>query len=256
MVASARLRRHARALIFTIAAAALTAGCASRDPAATGSIPANAGSTPGKTAELTLAWAKRYNADPSDRTAALNYAAALDAIDQKDKALAVLEAAAQAHPNDPAMLSAFGRALAKAGRNEQALAVLTQALQPDHPDLEVLNAQGAVLDRMGKSSEAERVYLTALHVKPNDPTTLSNLGLSYALAKNLPKAEATLRRAVAQPGATARMRQNLALVLALQHKYAEAEKISAEDLPPAQAAANVRYWRERLDSSAAAHGKG
>ncbi len=52
---------------------------------------------------------------------------------------------------------------------------------------------------------------------------LSNLGLSYALTKQLPEAEAALREASASPRADARVRQNLALVLALEGKFAEAE---------------------------------
>jgi Flp pilus assembly protein TadD len=46
-----------------------------------------------------------------------------------------------------------------------------------------------------------------------------------------------------------RMRQNLALVLALQGKYDEAERISARDLSPADAAANVASIRRMIAES-------
>jgi len=75
---------------------------------------------------------------------------------------------------------------------------------------------------------------------------LSNLGLSYALSRNLPKAEATLRRAVARPGADPRVRQNLALVVGLQGRFAEAETIARADLPPDEAAANVVYLKQMI----------
>jgi len=75
---------------------------------------------------------------------------------------------------------------------------------------------------------------------------LSNLGLSYALAKDLPNAEATLRRAVAQHPTDPRVTQNLALVVGLQGRFAEAEQIARADLPPDQAAANVAYLRQML----------
>ena len=45
---------------------------------------------------------------------------------------------------------------------------------------------------------------------------MSNLGLSYALNKQLPQAEETLRDAANNPKADMRIRQNLALVLALR----------------------------------------
>jgi Flp pilus assembly protein TadD len=75
---------------------------------------------------------------------------------------------------------------------------------------------------------------------------LSNLGLSYALSKDLRNAEATLRRAAAQRPADPRVRQNLALVVGLQGRFAEAEAIARADLPPDEAAANVAYLRQML----------
>ena len=45
---------------------------------------------------------------------------------------------------------------------------------------------------------------------------MSNLGLSYALNKQLPQAEETLRDAANNPKADMRIRQNFALVLALR----------------------------------------
>ena len=75
---------------------------------------------------------------------------------------------------------------------------------------------------------------------------MSNLGLSYALTKDLKLAESTLRQAVARPDAAPKVRQNLALVVGLQGRFAEAEKIARADLPPDQAAANVGYLRQML----------
>ena len=45
---------------------------------------------------------------------------------------------------------------------------------------------------------------------------------------------------------TARVRQNLALVVGLQGRFAEAETIAKGDLPADEAAANVAYLREML----------
>ena len=81
---------------------------------------------------------------------------------------------------------------------------------------------------------------------PDEPSVLSNLGLSYALSKDLSDAEATLRRAAAQPPVDPRVRQNLALVVGLQGRFEEAEGIARADLPPDEAAANVAYLRQML----------
>ena len=59
-------------------------------------------------------------------------------------------------------------------------------------------------------------------------------------------AEVTLRRAVAQPNASPKARQNLALVVGLRGHFEEAEKIARADLPEKEAAANVDYLRQML----------
>jgi Flp pilus assembly protein TadD len=188
----------------------------------------------------------RYRADPQDPTIALAYAQALRASDQRAQAVSVLEQASLQHPHDTALLGAYGRALADVGNFEQALDVLSRAHSPDQPDWRILSVEGAVLDQLGRPLEAQRYYASALKIKPDDPSVLSNLGMSYALAKDLKNAEATLRRAVAMPGANPRVRQNLALVVGLQGRFAEAESIARADLPPTEAAANVAYLRQML----------
>lgn len=191
-------------------------------------------------------WGARYKADPADAEAAINYARALRATDQRAQAVAVLEQAAIRNPNNMPLLGAYGRALAAVGNYQQALDALGRAHTPDNPDWRVLNAQGAVLDQMGRSAEAQRHYSAALKIIPDEPSVLSNLGLSYVLTKDLKRAEITLRRALAQPNADPKVRQNLALVVGLRGKYDEAERIAGEGLPPDQAAANVANLREVL----------
>ena len=69
------------------------------------------------------------------------------------------------------------------------------------------------------------------------------MGLSLALAKQLPAAEDALRQAVASPKADARMRGDLALVLALEGKFRDAETVGRTDLSPDAARANVEAIR-------------
>jgi Flp pilus assembly protein TadD len=191
-------------------------------------------------------WEGRYRENPKDTEAAINYAQSLRATGQRAQAVAVLEQATLANPNDKALLGAYGRALADTGKYDQALDVLGRAHTPEMPDWRILSAQGAVLDQMGRHDDARTYYVTALRNMPNEPTVLSNLGLSYALSKDLPKAEETLKLAVAQPNADPRARQNLALVIGLQGRFQEAEAIVSADLPPSEAEANVSYLRQML----------
>ena len=82
--------------------------------------------------------------------------------------------------------------------------------------------------------------------RPALPSVLSNYGLSYLLEGDLTSAEGYLREAAKQPGADSRVRQNLALVLGLQGKFAEAEAIASNELSPQQAAANMAYLKAML----------
>ena len=192
------------------------------------------------------ALAARYRENPGDTNAAIAYASALRASDQRAQAVAVLEQASIRNPNSMPLLGAYGRALADTGQYQQALVTLDHAHTPDAPDWRILNVQGAVLDQMGRHADAQRHYASALKIVPDEPSVLSNLGLSYLLTKDLKNAEVTLRRAVAQPNAGPKVRQNLALVVGLRGNFAEAEKIATADLPESEATANVAYLRQML----------
>jgi Flp pilus assembly protein TadD len=187
-----------------------------------------------------------YRDNPGDTNAAIAYASALRATDQRAQAVAVLEQASIRNPNSMPLLGAYGRALADVGQYQQALVALEHAHTPDAPDWRILNVQGAVLDQMGRHADAQRHYASALKIVPDEPSVLSNLGLSYLLTKDLKNAEVTLRRAVAQPNAGPKVRQNLALVVGLRGRFAEAEKIATADLPENEATANVAYLRQML----------
>lgn len=188
----------------------------------------------------------RYRANPADPDAAVRYAQALRAVGQRAQAAAVLEQAAIHNQDNRVVLGAYGRALADNGSYQQALEVLNRAHTQDQPDWRILSVQGAVLDQMGRHTDAQRYYASALRLMPDEPSVLSNLGLSYALSKKLPEAEATLRRAAAQPRAEPKVRQNLALVVGLQGRFQEAETIAKGDLSPAEASTNVAYLRQML----------
>jgi Flp pilus assembly protein TadD len=189
---------------------------------------------------------ERYSANPRDPDGAIRYAQALRAVGQRAQAAAVLEQAAIHNPQHRTLLGAYGRALADNGNYKQALDVLNSAHTQDQPDWRILSVQGAVLDQMGRHQDAQRHYASALRLMPDEPSVLSNLGLSYALSKDLPEAESTLRRAAARPQAEPKVRQNLALVVGLQGRFQEAETIARGDLSPSEAAANVAYLRQML----------
>jgi Flp pilus assembly protein TadD len=239
---------------LTIAAVGL-AGCQTTlTPDITGSLGTKASSVaaPETQARGAIeAYGEKYRANPKDLDNAMRYGQALRANGQREQAVAVLEQINLTHPGNRVVLGAYGRALAENGNFKLAFDVLSRAHTPANPDWRILSIQGAVLDQMGKPEEARRYYASALKIKPDDPSVLSNLGLSYVLTKELPKAEATLRHAQQLAPGDSRIRQNLGLALGLQGRFAEAEAIVQADLPPEEAAANVAYLKDMLSSGQA-----
>jgi Flp pilus assembly protein TadD len=195
------------------------------------------------------AWGKRYDAHPGDKIASIRYASALRALGRYSQAIAVMQAAAVKAPKDDEVLAAYGKALADGGQFQQAADVLSRSYTPDNPNWASMSAQGSVADQLGDHQKAQEFYHDALKIAPNEPSVLSNLGLSYALTKQLPMAEESLRLAAAQPKADRRIRDNLALVLALEGKFAEAQKVNEQDMSPEAAAANVTEVRQMIAQS-------
>jgi Flp pilus assembly protein TadD len=239
------LARHLASAALTAILAAGLGGCQTTSDI-TGSLTpkseASPDSDPRRAVEI---YGERYRADPKNADAALAYGQALRATGQRSQAAAVLEQATISHPGDKALLAGYGRALADNGNFQSAFDVLSRAHSPDNPDWRILSVQGTVLDQLGRHDEARQYYASALKIVPDEPSVLSNLGLSYVLSKDLPKAEEVLRQAYAR--ADGRVRQNLGLVVGLQGRFAEAEQIVRADLPVDEAAANVAYLKQMLN---------
>ncbi len=187
-----------------------------------------------------------YIRDPKDKAVALRYANILQMSGRADQSLAVMRKLAIDHPKDRDVLAAYGKALASVGELEPALDAIRRAQTPEYPDWKLLSAEGAILDQLAKPEEARALYRRALDLQPNEASVLSNLGMSYLLQGDLRTAEIYMGKAAAAPGADSRVRQNLALVVGLQGRFAEAEAIARRELSPEQAQANVAYLRAML----------
>jgi Flp pilus assembly protein TadD len=232
-------------IVFAAVTAVALAGCQTTQPT---EMTASRGAAAADGARSAPPSAERYRANPTNPEAAVDYAGALRAHGQRVQALAVLEQASVQHPEHRGVLSAYGRALADVGHYKRALEVLDRAHAGGTPDWRILSVQGAALDQMGRHEDAQRYYATALRLAPDEPSVLSNLGLSYALAKDLVRAEATLRRAASQSRDDRQVRESLALVVGLQRRGVPA----GGGLPPTetkvaqlrQALAQQNGWRE------------
>jgi Flp pilus assembly protein TadD len=250
-------RRSPIRFVFTASivaiAAASAGGCSSIANIAKGDITGSVASPTAPSPRSEADWRKdidvygqRYRNEPKDAEAALRYGTALRATGQRAQAAAVLEQAAIANPGDRALIAAYGRALVDNGNYQQGFETLSRAHSPDSPDWHILSIQGTALDRLGRHEEARRYYDNALKIRPDEPSVLSNLGMSYLLSKQLANAEQVLRRAHEGDRSDMRIRQNLALAIGLQGRVPEAESIVSAGLPPDEAAESVSTLKQML----------
>ncbi|BCG76441.1 hypothetical protein MesoLj113a_75990 [Mesorhizobium sp. 113-1-2] len=200
----------------------------------------------GEVHNATAALGQSYAKNPNDKRIATNFAAALQMDGDADQSLAVMRKLAITYAKDRDVLAAYGKALAANGQFEAALDAVRRAQTPEYPDWKLVSAEAAILDQIGQKNDARQLYRKALELKPNEPSVLSNLGMSYVLEGDLRTAETYMRSAAQQPNADSRVRQNLALVVGLQGRFDEAEKIASQELSPEQAQANVAYLRQML----------
>lgn len=246
-----RATMRAAALLLALAAAGALGGCKANRDDITGSIPRT---DPGRMSAAALqreaeSLGRRYDSRPGDPGTAIAYARVLRQQTLYSQAVAVLQTAAAKNPTSTEVIGAYGKALADAGRFAEASDALARAHLPERPNWSILSAQGAVADQMGEHQKAQDFYAAALKIAPDEPSILSNLGLSHALSRDLPRAESVLRDAAQHKQADQRVRQNLALVLALQGKFGEAEQIMGRDLPPEEAKQNVAAIRRMIAES-------
>jgi len=243
-------RKLATAGTILVLAAAL-GGCASKSSMTTGSVSKSYGKPVDQMSSGELEGAadrlgRDYARNPKDKAAALAYSTVLQMNGRADQSLAVMRKLAIDLPTDREVLAAYGKSLAAVGQFEQALDAVRRAQTPEYPDWKLLSAEAAILDQLGQAAAARQLYRKALDLRPDEPTILSNLGMSYLLEGDLKTAEMHMRSASQKSGADSRVRQNLALVVGLQGRFEEAEQIARQELSPEQAQANVAYLRSML----------
>ena len=238
--------RPLRALLLAGVAALALSACATNRTATSARSPDFSGQSAAEVHMALQDLSARYRQNPKDKGTILYYSAALRANGQAEQAVAVTEAGMSLYGRDAEIRVAYAKALAAVGRFGQALNIIDDTLNPAQPDWNALSVKGAILDQSGRNGEARALYQQAMTIAPGEASIQANLGLSYAMTNELDKAESTLRRAVQMRGATSRIRQNLALVIALQGRFEEARTLFAAELPPEQVDSNMAYVRALL----------
>jgi len=197
-------------------------------------------------------WAREVDADQTDADARLKLAKALRALGRNEEAGENADQLLVMQPtNYEALLeSARDRIAQNQGFYAIDSAQRAAALEPH--DWRPVSLLAIALEQSVRDSDALAAHQKALAMAPNNPATLSNLGMYFATHGDPVQAEALLRRAIAAPGAGVQERQNLALVLGMEGRIDEAERLQRQDLPPQTVSNNLAYLRAAADPSPAA----
>ncbi|MEZ5922795.1 MAG: hypothetical protein R3D57_00250 [Hyphomicrobiaceae bacterium] len=190
---------------------------------------------------------------PDSNTAAptgqsITQAMVLEKQGDRKKAFSAASLALAAEPANPDVVTTYSRLAIANGRADDAEKALAGAEAAGVNDWRLLSAKGVVLAEKGDLAGAKTALQKGLELAPEQPALLNNLAFVYALEGNPKMAEDLLRRASVNPGAPARTRQNLALVLGLQGKFEESKKVAVADASPEIAEANVTYLKALADT--------
>jgi Flp pilus assembly protein TadD len=194
-------------------------------------------------------WGAEYDKNPNDYESALKYARVLRAIGSVARATEVTSQALTFKPGDVELTMIYAQCALDQGRPQDAAMALARAESAGQGDWRVLSIIGVTMDSLDQHPGAQDYYRRALALSPDNPEILANLGLSYALEGKPGLAEQTLRQAIALPGADNRVMQNLVVVLGVQGKFDEAEKIAGAEIPKALMDSNREYFRAMLNPS-------
>lgn len=167
-----------------------------------------------------------------------------------------------------AMLQAQAQVAAEQHVRDAGVAMAEARVQASPADLEARRTLAQVYLASGRFRSAAQAYDDAMALAPQDEALrlkkalallgqgnsvaaigeldrirdLPDAGLAYALAGQAERGVDLLTRAARAPDATPRVRQNLALALALDGQWARAKVVAGQDLDPAGVDMRMRQW--------------
>jgi Flp pilus assembly protein TadD len=260
-----------RALIVTLFAFAATSALADSVPTTATPSKAPAPAKPAPTPKPTKAtpeqraeierldplaraafWAREVDADQTDGDARLKLAKALRALGRFEEAGENADQVLVMQPTNYEALLESARDRIALNQGFYAIDTVQRAAALQPRDWRPISLMAVALEQSERGDEALAAHQKALGMAPNNPATLSNLGMYFATHGDPGQAETLLRRAAAAPGAGAQERQNLALVLGMEGRIDEAERLQRQDLPPQTVSNNLAYLRAAADPSRSA----
>ncbi len=186
-----------------------------------------------------LARSETNGLEKSDqRESAASLLARAQALRARGSPIEALAALADAHrrfPSNAAVTSAYGRMALLLGHDEVAAPLLAEAIEVNPGDWRALSAQGVLESRKGRLPDGRKALVKASMISASEAVILNNLAVNDLLEGKPAAAVSLLRQGLASPELKPqnrrRLKRNLALALALEGNFAEADQLAGEKMP-------------------------
>lgn len=126
--------------------------------------------------------ATALSADPSPADMLNNMGVALERLERREEAVALMRAASLVRPDSPAIQDNLGNALLGTARAEEAEACHRRALALGARGAETWSNLGNALHRQGRLDEADAAYRRAIQMNPDGAKFHTNLALNLLLS--------------------------------------------------------------------------
>lgn len=228
-----RLPLRPLCLVLLLAGCATAGQHAARPPASPDRLRLAAAAEANNNLDVALAiYRNAAAAEPENAEAQARYAAALARQGAHREAVLVLEQALARRPRDRGLLLALARTQLRANDPRGAAQSFQRLLDQAPGDAEALNGLGVIADLDGDHQLAQRHYREGLRHNPRHVGLRNNLALSLALS-GAPAEAVDLLRGLREEGNTdMRVRHNLAFVHAMTGDHATARQLTGAELDP------------------------
>ncbi len=188
-------------------------------------------------------YAKLLERDPENPELTAALARSLRMLHKPNEARGYAQTALVKHKQHPLLLAELGKAQLALGEPMKAIENLSKSDALAADNWQTIVALAVAFDRIAMYDQSERRYRRAMEISPKNINVLNNYALSKAQNGKFEEATKMLEEASGLPGADPQVRQNLAMMYALQGDLIKAEALLRRDLKPEYAEQNLNYYR-------------
>lgn len=196
-------------------------------------------------------WSDQAEINPNDPEAGVKAAQAMRELGRYDQAADMAERVLLVQPANVEAMLEVGRGHIARGHAFYGIAALERARDARPADWRSWSLLGTAYEQVRRVDDARAAWAQALAISPDNPNVLTNMAIAAMSKGDTAAAEPLLRLAAAQPGASLKVRLNLAMALGLNGKIDEAEAMMRRDLPPDAADRNLEWLRSRAGTGGA-----